>query len=106
MCARQIGTQSAERLLTHFHNNSKTEADAAIFSVDTSLSTLKASAKFTQNNGILLCLLCVYTAELKAGCICLMGQLEMCCSSEEIRQTWWEALQGAAGKGLRKSNWC
>lgn len=27
-------------------------------------------------------------------------------SSEEMRQTWWEALQGAAGKGLRKSNWC
>ena len=104
MCARQTGTQSAERLLPHFRNNKET--DAAIFSVDTSLSTLKASAQFTQNNGFLSFHLFLYTAELKAGCICLMGQLEMCCSSEEIRQTWWEALQGAAGKGLRKSNWC
>lgn len=79
------------RLLPHFHSNN-TE-------VDQRKHKLFPPVKFTHKSGILVS----FAAQLKSECIYLMGQLEMCGSSWEIK---WEADMEAAGRGLKKeSNW-
>lgn len=70
------------------------DGDGAMLGVDTSLKT----GELQNSHRILLCCLSLYEAEQSS--VCLMGQLK-CVVQKEMRQTRWETLQGAAGKGLR-----